>query len=161
MSRSPADVLKTIPREKVVNRLKTLWTYFNVEFKPRFVGIHLNAKLLRHAVESCFLDIARMKNFHGIEFADAHKRAAFTMLWITKAHPVQLETNVNMTESLLVINELFAIHAGIGHLDIDASMISPKYIKNLIYILHFRNPAPEILASSMYTLECAVLGKKP
>ena len=161
MIRTPDDVIKTIPREKVKKRLASLLTYYRNYFEPEYSGIYVNIKLLRHAVESCFLDIARMKNFHGIRFADAHKRAAFLMIWITKAHPIQLATDVNITESHLVINEIFAIHAGINHLSINISDITAKYFRNLIYILHFRNPAPEMLSSSMYTLECAVLGNKP
>lgn len=146
---------------KCVHALKTLYWYYHTFFKPRYTGIHLEPKLLRHAVESYLLDIGRMKNFHSIQFADAHKRAAFSRLWIRKAHPIQLETNVNMTEGLLVINEMFAVHAGLSQLNIDITDISRDYYRNLIYILHFRNPAPEVLASSMYLLECAVQGKKP
>lgn len=161
MSRTPADVINTLPHGKVLDRLKTLWTYYNLHFEQKYTGIHLAPKLLRHAVESCFLDLRRMKSFHGIDFADAHKRAAFSMLWITNVRPIQLATNVNMTESHLLINEIFAIHVGLNHLSISIGDLSAKYLRNLIYILHFRNPTPEILASAMYTLECAVLGNKP
>lgn len=161
MSRQPADVLRDLPADKVLERLGTYNRLYLKWIEPSFSGTHLNLKLLRHAVESSLLDIARMKSFHGIEFADCHKRAAFSMLWITKAHPIQLATDVSIKETHLVINELYAIIAGLSHLDVDVTAISHKYLRNLIYILHFRNPAPEILASSMYLLDCAISHIQP
>ena len=160
MSKSPADVIKSLPERAVLERLDTFNELFNDKFKD-FQGIHLNLKLLRHAVESYFLDLYRMKDFHGITHADQHKRAAFSMLWIVKAHPIQLHTVASMTEALMVINELYAMHVGLSHLEIDITNISSTYIRNLIYILHFRQTSPEILASAMYLLECACLSKEP
>lgn len=156
MTRRPADVLRTIPEEKISARLETCIKYYHDWMKPNFRDNYLNVKLLRHAVESCFLDIDRMKYFHGIEYADCHKRAAFSMLWITRAHPIQLATNANMTESLLVINEIYALGLGLSHINVKTDDISEKWYRNMIYILHFRNPAPEILASEMYVLDCAM-----
>lgn len=161
MSRQPADVLRSITRDKVLARLKTCVQYYHDWIKPGYRDNYLNVKLLRHAVESCLLDICRMKNFHGIEYADCHKRAAFSMLWITRAHPIQLATNANMTESLLVINEIYALGLGLAHININTTDISSKWYRNMIYILHFRNPAPEILASEMYVLECALKKQLP
>ena len=66
-----------------------------------------------------------------------------------------------MTEALLVINELFAIYTGLSHLHVDVSVISDEYIRNLIYILHFRQVAPEFLASAMYLLERACHKETP
>lgn len=161
MSRSPAEVIRSVPRGKVLERLQTWHEYYLREIEPRYKDIHLNLKLLRHSAESCFLDLARMKSFHGIEFADCHKRAAFSMLWITRAHPIQLATDACITESLMLINEIYAAGVGLGHLQIAMSALSSKYIRNLLYILHFRNPAPEILASSMYLLDCAMRKEFP
>ena len=161
MTSSPADSLNSLADKEVLERLESCVQLFNDEFLTRYDGVHLNVKLLRHAIESYFLDLKRMKSFHGIEFADCHKRAAFSMLWIARAHPIQLATDVKMTEGLLIVNELYALQIGLNHLDIDMAQLSGKYIRNLLYILHFRNPSPEVLASSMYTLECAAKGQKP
>lgn len=161
MSKSPEKVLRSLPSEKVLERLKTCVYFYNDSIDPAYNDIHLNVKLLRHAIESCLLDINRMKAFHDIPYADCHKRAAFTMIWITRAHPIQLATNVNMTEGLLIINEIYALGLGLVHLDINMRELSPKWIKNMLYILHFRTPGPEILASTMYALDCAMHGKKP
>jgi hypothetical protein len=156
----PAKVIRSIPADDVLKRIFALEKIYQVNF-ANYPGAYLNRKLLRHAIESYFIDLERMKDFHGIKLADQHKRAAFTMLWIVKAHPVQLHTNADMTEALIVINELFAIHAGLAHLRVSSGCISKECLRNLIYTLHFRQVSPEILASAMYLLECACLQKTP
>jgi hypothetical protein len=160
LNKSPADVIRTIPEQKVLERLDTLCVLYHHNLKD-FTGIHLNLKILRHAVESYFLDLERMKNFHGINFADRHKRAAFTMIWLVRTHPIQLHTDANMTEALLVINELFAVHAGLAHLELSPADISAAYLRNMLYILHFRHVSGELLASLFYLLECACAKSKP
>jgi hypothetical protein len=102
-----------------------------------------------------------MQNFHGIDFADRHKRASFTTLWIVRAHPIQLHTDANMTEAMLVINEIFAVHAGMAHLNLTPKDISPAYLRNLLYILHFRPSSGELLASMFYLLERSCNAEKP
>ena len=99
-----------------------------------------------------------MKAFHGIEYADAHKRAAFIMLWIKRTHPIQLHTHANMTESLIVVNELYGISLGLNHLSIRLERIPDHLFRNLIYTLHFRHIEPEVLAFSMYLLERGAKG---
>lgn len=118
-------------------------------------AVHLNAKLLRHAVECYFLDLERLKAFHDIQFADQHKRAAFTMLWLARIKPVQLATDVNMTKALMLVNEAYAIHAGLAHMAIDIDTISTACLRNLLYTLHYRNSSPEVLSFLAYLMECA------
>jgi hypothetical protein len=157
---SPKDNAETIDTEFISARLNTLINIFNTVCKD-VNGVYLNKFILRHVVESYFLDLKRMKVFHQITHADQHKRAAFTMLWVTKLRPVQIYPDVDMTEELLLANEQFALHAGLAHLNINSSDISKVSLRNLIYTLHFRQPSPEILASTMYFLECACIGQKP
>lgn len=109
-------------------------------------------KILRLAAEAYFRDLARIKLYHGIEFADVHKRAALTMTAVARAHPIQLDTNVNLTEALVLINEWYALQLGLSQLEIDISKISPRFLRNMLYLLHYRDPDPEILASSMYLI---------
>jgi hypothetical protein len=160
LRKSPKDIVETTDKEIVSARLNTLVNIFDAAYKD-VKGIYLNKYILRHVVESYFLDLGRMKAFHQIDHADQHKRAAFTMLWISKLRPVQIHPDADMTEELLLANEQFALHAGLAHLKINISDISPPCLRNMIYTLHFRQPPPEILASNMYLLECACSGKKP
>jgi hypothetical protein len=149
-----------VPKEKVLERIDTLREIY-LSPSLNYRGAHLDLYLLRHAVESYFLDLHRMKNFHGIEYADQHKCAAFTMFWIVKVHPVQIDKDVDMSCALILVNEMFAIHAGLAHLQLTPRKLTPNYIKNLMYTLHFRQVTPEIMASSMYLLECAHKNKTP
>ena len=133
---------------------------FKHKLAPRG-GININADILYHTVISYMLDIGRMQTFHAIAIPDRHKRAAFLMAWIVKMRPIQLNSGIKATEGLLLINEIFAIHAGFAALRIKGQNFTSNYLRNLTYILHYRNVAPEVLASSMYLLECAFLGKIP
>ena len=80
MNRKPSDVIRDLASSKVLERLKTYDILYHKWIEPEFNNTHLNLKLLRHAIESSLLDIVRMKTFHGIDFVDCHKRAAFSML---------------------------------------------------------------------------------
>jgi len=160
LSSATPDVINTLAEEKVLRRIFDLETIFECAMGD-FKGIYLSRKILRHSVVSYFRDLDRMKDFHKINFADQHKRAAFTMLWIVRTHPVQLHTDANMSEALLVINEYFAVHAGIAHLNITPSDISKKYLRNLVYNLHFRPVSGELLTSLCYLLECSGNQEKP
>lgn len=154
------SIISSLASKPVIETIYALEEIFRLKLASRG-GIHINRKSLRHAIESSFLDLERMKTFHSIDIADKHKRSAFLMVWIVKTHPIQLATDANMTEALLVINEIFAVHVGLAELGINVGLCSTGYLRNLIYILHFRTVAPEVLASSMYLLECACSSQKP
>lgn len=52
--------------------------------------ISLHPMLLANAVESYYLDIHRVKTFHGMERADHFKVAGYTVKWLTKIRPIQV-----------------------------------------------------------------------
>jgi len=133
---------------------------FKHKLAPRG-DINISADILYHAVISYMLDIGRMQTFHAIAIPDRHKHAAFLMAWIVKMRPIQLNASIKATEGLLLINEIFAIHVGFAVLRIKGHGFTPSYLRNLTYILHYRNVTPEVLASSMYLLECAHLNNMP
>ena len=161
MTDSPFSAVKSVASERVLQRLDSLLEIFTNNMAGHFSSVYPDRKLMRHVVECYFSDLDRMKGFHHIHLADQHKRAAFTMYWIVRIHPIQLASDVNIKESHLVINEIFAIHAGLSHINADTTRISSHYFRHLLYLLHFRLHSPEMLASSMYTLECAITGKQP
>lgn len=161
MSKTPEDLLNELPVGKVLERLKTYGGFYIKHFQPHYNGIYVNLKLLRHAVEKSLLTTLYVKNYHGIEYADEHKRAAFSMYWIARIKPIQIDSDANVKESHLLINEIFGVYIGLGHLNINCHDISPKYFLHLLYTLHNRNVTPEELASEMYLLQCAAWNKKP
>jgi hypothetical protein len=155
------EILTSQANARVITRMEALLQIYAATIEKEYQKIHINVKVVRHLVESYFQDLDRMKTFHEINRADRHKCAAFTMIWITRTHPIQLESDVNMTIGHMLINELFAVHAGLNRMELKIADISAKYLKNLLYTLHFRIKPPEIMASSMYLLECACNGQKP
>lgn len=155
MSKSPGEIIKSISREKVRDRLGSWHEYYLAFVEPNFKGIFLNLNILRLAAENYFRELERLKTYHGIDFADAHKRAAFTMVAVSRAHPIQLSTDVSLTEALILINEWYGLQLGLSQMDIEISKISPRFLRNMIYLLYYRDPDPESLASSMYLVDCA------
>ena len=159
--RETSDLIYGLSGDKVLCRLNVLHQIYLKKIEPHHPGAHLNLKLLRHTVESYMLDMERMKTFHDIKYSDRHKRAAFSMYWIAKIKPIQRATDANMTKALILVNEAYAIHAGIGHLDASVKNISADYLRNLLYTLHYRHVPPEALALDTYLLECAANKKTP
>lgn len=159
MSKSPEDVLKTIPRPKVLERLGSWHSYYLENIEPNFEKIFLNQNILRLAVERYFRKLACVKIYHGIKYGDAHKRAAFTMVAIADAHPIQLATDINLTESTILINEWYGLQLGLSQMDVDVAKISRRYLRNLVYLLNYRKSEEELLSSCMYLIDCAFQGK--
>jgi hypothetical protein len=150
------ELLKSIENESLF-RLETIVDFFDDLIKIKFFeGLYLNTGILFNAIESYYFDLQRAKYFHKIEFANQHKRAAFMMLWIAKIKPVMIDQNVQdkkLNKRQILANELFAILLGLNFLDINIDAISKKYLKNLIYTLHYRNVDGMVLSSQMYLLE--------
>jgi len=154
-------ILTTQAEDRVLIRMEALRLVYAATIEREYQKIHINMKIVRRLVEGYYRELDHMKNFHGIALADRHKCAAYTMMWIIRTHPIQLATDVNMTLGHLLINELFAVHAGLNRMTLTIEDISIKYLYHLLYSLHFRTKTPELLASGMYLLECACLGRKP
>lgn len=143
-------------RLKVAKRLHLLFSAFDTfcKHRPLPQGVYLNQALAANCVERYFMDLNETKDAHAIHYADAHKRAAFSLKWIVKVRPVQIERGVKVVEKgVLLINELFAVFFALEHLKITFSNIETGYLRNLLYTLRYRDFDPEVLASEMYLLE--------
>ena len=68
----------------------------------------INTKRLGYAICDYFIDIIRMKEFHGIEHANLNKVYAYSCYWFLKRQPIQLKDDVLSND--LYINELFAVN---------------------------------------------------
>jgi hypothetical protein len=113
-----------------------------------------NQALLLVAVESYFRDLERMKEFHGIEYADAHKRAGFTFRWLCKLKPLQIflpEEIKALDKKLLLANEIWAFFCAISHLKLEH--LSPEAANHIIYSGLYRDMKGEEWALLMYFLE--------
>ncbi|MBF0229197.1 MAG: hypothetical protein HQK63_06340 [Desulfamplus sp.] len=156
---SPERILKEIGDDRIVSRIYSLEQIYNKLMLKWSEHIELNLSILRHCVESYHCDVFRTKIFHNIDFADQHKRAAYTMLWISKLKPIQISSKSRITKALLMINEYYGIACGLDHLNIstkDLLKIEPKYFANMLYTLHNRNVDGLVLSSQIYLLEKAL-----
>ena len=133
-----------------------------IEREPEWAHIKLNGGILANCVQSILYDLDRTKDFHCIEEADRHKRAAYTMKWIARLRPLQLLTDKkSVKRSLLLVNEAYAFAAGFSYLQADRKNISISFLRNLLYTLHFRNIDGGIFSASMYLLERACNKETP
>lgn len=69
----------------------------------------INTKRLGYAVCDYFVDIIRMKEFHGIEHANLNKIYAYSSYWFLRRQPIQLVSGIQ-NDTDLYLNELFIIN---------------------------------------------------
>lgn len=147
---------------RIALRMQTIEVIFNAIQKKGFFdrdNVSMNRAILFTAIESYYKDLDRTKCFHHIEQTDEHKKAAFTVKWLVKFRPIQINNSVNdkkINESHILINELFAIFFALVLLELDfqeISRISSKYLKNLVYTCHFRESNDMVFSSLMYLLQ--------
>lgn len=158
------DRLETNP-EAIRTRFETLLSLFNKEFLTGLddkyaKSIFLSEELLHCAVNAYFDDICKYKNYAGSLYADKHKQAAFTMLWISRYKPIQLKPNSAVDTVLLTINESFAIISGLMFLDPSVTdCMSRNFYKHLVYTLMYRDLGGKGLATMLYLMETAAINK--
>jgi len=143
-------------RLKAARRLHLYFSVFSTlcKVRPLPQGVYLNQDLAANCVERYFLDVDNTKTTHDIAYADAHKRAAFSLKWVVRIRPVQIERGVQVKEKdVLLINELFALFVALEHLKISFENIKADYLRNLLFTLRYRDFNPEVMASEMYLLE--------
>lgn len=120
-------------------------------------GVYLNTSILENLFEHYFRDVDETKDKHEIINADRHKRAAFTMKWLMRLRPIQIERGVKISKTdILIANELFACFAALEHLEISFRDIDENWLRNLLFTLRYRDFCAEAMGSEMYLLEQAV-----
>lgn len=150
-----------------VERSARRCTFFSSAFsaynaKLQNIGIHsacMNKSLLGNCIESYFLDIRRLKAFHGMELADRFKIASYSLKWLTKIKPIQIGPLETLPENLqkrgLLINADFAIICSLSIAGIDLSKVEPRLRNGLLYAAHYRDIEPGNMALHLLTLACA------
>jgi len=152
----PSKILQKIPPTEIREYLYVLESVFQTmkTVMKLPAEIRLDIGILKHCVDSYFCDLLRMKGFHEIDIEDRHKRAAFTIKWITRLRPIQICSDAQLNKSWLLVNELFAVFAGLKHLPVTFhAMRKDLYLRNLLYTLHNRNLDVEVLSSMMFLIE--------
>jgi len=114
------------------------------------IGV-LDSGLLVETVRQYFKASDELKRRHGINHTDSHKRAAYTIWAISKYKPVRYIAHPD--KSRILVNELFALCAGISHLTLDISDFDLHELDALLFLIHIRDIDPEWLALTMYLFE--------
>ncbi len=150
------DILERVGTDRIRRRMLFLAEVFHHDMGD-WDGIYLNQDILRTMVESYFCDIYRLKLFRPVTWVDAYKKAAFSMKWISKTHPVQIRRGFKPEKATLMANEYFAVSAGIAFLNIKENQNSNEwftgYWTNLIYLLYYHSVSAETLCSELFLLK--------
>lgn len=101
----------------------------------------INSRRLGYAICDYYMDIIRMKEFHGIQHANLNKIFAYSCYWFVRRQPIQLIDNVNNED--LYINELFAVNNLIAKLrkySSNVDMINKQSLLNLgkLWLYNFK-----------------------
>jgi hypothetical protein len=158
---SRAILGRAASEEKILDRFHSLATLYEQLIRPKYPNTFLQQCVLRHTIENYFCDLQHSKDFHNITLADNHKVAAFTIKWIVKTRPIQLNAEGVKKSGELIINEMFALMVGLRFLGADIKEISDNLLRSLLYTLHNRTVDAEAMSAMMYTIECALNSKKP
>jgi hypothetical protein len=125
--------------------LSTFEEYNSRLVKIGLKGATMNRILLGNAVESYFLDIHRVKVFHGMEKADRHKVAAYSVKWLSKIKPIQVPDfavhadETDLQKRLILINADFALMNALIFAKVDRRKIDDESIyTDWLYTAHYR-----------------------
>lgn len=153
---SPEELLALIGAERLRERGIFLENAYN-RVCGEWPGIYLNPYLLRMTVESYFCDLYRLKFFRPVEYANEHKKAAYTMKWIARVRPIQMTGGYGADTPTLMANAYFALMAGLMFLHIDCDVRNNqwwrKYVTDMVYFLHYHSVSVESLSSEMRVLQ--------
>ena len=138
--------------DDVKERFDSLVQIYDEIIYPKWEYTNLNKRILIHCVESVKIDLSRASIFHNIAHADRHKQAGYSMKWITKLRPIQIDSEKRDIYTLL--NEFYAAYVGVSNLeDVSFNDLSEKCLRNLLYTLHFRELSGSLLSFVAYTIE--------
>lgn len=142
-------LLDTFGEERIRNRYATLWDYMT-DFIHRhhyedYLRISKNA--LNQMIIDYFVDIDRLKQFHGIERISTTKIYSYTAFWLIKRKPLMLIRDNPEDYNLTFANERFVT----GYLlrclsgENNSTLILDEkksdyidYVDNLMYFLQYR-----------------------
>lgn len=158
MEKGEVNMIGVNPKD-IQKRFETLVKLYEDQF---LVGLDqrykesffLSKELLHCAVNAYFDDIYKYKAYAGSKYADRHKQAAYTMIWITRFHPIQILPQTSVDTTVLTINESFALFAGFMFLDPKVlTKLSKNFYNHLLYTLTYRNLSCKGMATLIYLME--------
>jgi hypothetical protein len=140
--------------ERILRRYDSLiemYNYFKEALKVE--KAYINRSLLYTAVICCFDDIEKQKTNLKIVKEDRHRVASLTIKWLAKIRPIQLKDDITTNTTDLLLNEIFALIAGFGFLDINLNSIPEEIINSYKYSLRYNELNEKQLSRELYLLE--------
>ncbi|EWY42880.1 hypothetical protein N825_02455 [Skermanella stibiiresistens SB22] len=156
--------LAELPEDDQLKRIVRRCAYLQETFEKYnsrlittgLTGATMNKVLLINCVESYFLDINRLKAFHGMERADRFKIAGYLLKWLCKIKPIQIgplgDLPANLQKRGLVVNENFALIHALIIAKVDKAKIEQRLVTSLLYSAHYRDLNGGVMAMQMETL---------
>ena len=95
----------TVIEERIINMTSRAEAFIDAQNYRDF--IYLNKALLHSVVLDYFTDLARLKSFENIEFANKNKITAYMSYWWIRRKPLQIKENLTIDEKLVSVNENF------------------------------------------------------
>jgi hypothetical protein len=136
-------------REDILERYRTLKDLYE-ELSSLFRGkVYINKDLLLHAIESYFLDIQRLKEYHGIKYITDEKISAFLIKWILKIKPIQVKQGVEADRYCFLANEIYGLAAGLLMINVELTLMEKNLKYELIYSLHNRDFEPKLFSTTL------------
>jgi len=114
----------------------------------------MNMQLLHEVSVSYFQDVDRKKAFHGMELMDGHKRAGYTVKWLMRFRPVQMQKDPALQPALLV-NEQLALLVAYKKLNVQIDKVPDSVNEHFLYMFRFRHLDANALAMSFCLLQTA------
>ncbi len=152
---SPGDLLDLVG-DRIKERCAFLEGIYN-RFCDRWPGVYLNRYLLQETVESYFCDVYRLKFFRPVNLINEYKKAAYTMKWIARIRPIQMDEGHGPSTSTLMVNSYYALMSGFTLLDINYDAKNSEwwktYITDTTYLLHYHSVSVESLTQEMCVLQ--------
>jgi len=163
MSMEGGEVLINPEEKDIKKRFETLVKLYEEQFCLGIEEKHrdsffLSKELLHCAVTAYFDDIYKYKAYAGSKYADRHKQAAYTIIWISRFHPIQIKPEAKISTTVLTINEAFALYAGFMFLDPAViSKLQGSFYQHLIYTLVYRELPAKGWATLIYLMETGAM----
>lgn len=109
-------ILKYYTIEEVKERFGIWYSEAKKFIKRKGLSEHavINTRRLGYAICDYFVDMIRMKEFHGIEHANLNKIYAYSCYWFVRRQPIQLLDDIGNDD--LYMNELFAVNSLVARL---------------------------------------------
>jgi hypothetical protein len=153
-------------RAKVLNRLNS-WREtadfviqkFDESAAPKNDSgiLRLNESLLFIAAKAFFDDIYKYKVYSGSERVEPYKSAGYTLKWLSKIRPIQINSAPGHTipKAAIQINGFYALSCALSYLDIELNDVArnKKLIEDLLYNSLYRNISGKSYAITFKLLE--------